>query len=360
MRLLVRLLCVSTIVITLQSCGGGGTPASPWSSLQPAKYANWSTVDRVAIGKAPLTLVGSGASVYTIDEWDGLSAANVSDLSKVSVTNILPPSSVNGYVDLFMGVSVAGNVACVLLKPATLNEMVPIIHLYDLSAKNNPTQLSTIQVNPITVLADGRYLYVSNGSFSAYQLTIIDIADPSQPKTLGSVAIQNPGKLAKQGNKIYISQLRIEGYDDNNYKCIQIVDVSDPSAPTLIASPGSSWSNATYSDLVVNGNAAYTYDNQHGLYVLDISQNTIVPIGAIPQTDNINTIAMYGSYLYVATDSALQVYSIANPTLPILVKTIPSATPVRFVSVTAGRGIYISDASTLNGPSQLNVFYLSQ
>lgn len=355
----------------MQGCSGGlsstGVPPAP---VHNAKFSNWTTVDTISIGQNTNNVAPVGNTLYSMDQWNGLTRIDVNSLDKVVAHNNVVSNSVPvGVADNFNIVAMAGNIACVAVIPGgytySMNRAF-IIHLYDVSDATNPKYLSEVNIPTSNMIADGNYLYVSGKSAGSSKLSIIDISSPSQPTTLGTVTIQNPGKLAKQGNKIFISQLRVDTNEPNNFDKIQVVDVTNPSAPTLVGPAYvASWSSVTYSGIVVNGDVAYVYDWARGLYVLDISNNlSPAVITTIAQPDNIYSIALHGSYLYLACGTAgLKVYDVTNPRLPVLARTITNAAPVKLVAVTTGKGVYITDAlpaSVGQPPNQqrLNIFYL--
>lgn len=382
MRSIFNVILISIALWCIQGCGGGTTPQQHQSAQVPT-YTNWSTVKTLEISDSSvfvLTATAEGDYIYYSDLYNGLSTANVSDMSNIIFHNKIVDSEVsygggNSTYDYLYKFVTTGNIACIAVDAACFGWCAgdwTELRLYDITDKAKPIYLAAISapLGPEDVLVEGNYLYVTGNNKLGFasEFNIIDITNPNQPITIGAVNINGPGKMAKRGTKIFISQVQPDSFTDNNYQNIQIIDVSNPSNPILEGAPTTISSfNTAYSPIAVIADVAYVSDWYNGLYVVDISDylNPVL-ITTISQADAIYDIALHGSYLYLACGTAgLHIYDINKPEQPVLVKTINTTTAIKFVSVTSGKGAYITDAPTNqnNQPPEgpkLNIFYLEQ
>ena len=122
---------------------------------------------------------------------------------------------------------------------------------------------------------------------------------------------------------------------------LKIVDVSDPTSPTIVGSldtPGNALA------IEVAGNFAYVADNASGLLVIDISNPAFPSLtGSVNTPGNARGVAIAGNYAYVADGFAgLQVIEIANPNSPGIVGTANTPGDARDVAL-AGSHAYVAD-----------------
>lgn len=368
------LLCI--VVSMIQACGDSSSHNS--TSKATSRFANWSTVSSVEIGSATLAASAAGDYLYVTDIDNGLSIVDARDLDHITLLDKVIVSELDfgsgyGGFDYPYGIRVSGNIACVAVNPACLGwcEAGPgssEIRIYDITDRSKPNRLAVLEIGCDDMLFEGGYLYVSgnNRNKGLAELTVVDLSVPTKPVVISSVRINGAGKLAKRGTTILVSQVDMSFYSDLN---IQVIDVSNPTLPVL-AGESSLWSssNLNYSPIVVAGTTGYvTGAFDTGLYVLDITNPLhAVRINSFGQTDTINSVALYGSHLYVACGAkGVKIYDITTANSPVLVKTIMTQTPALFVAVDSGRGFYITDSAfDANGnrvaPQKLHVFSVNQ
>jgi hypothetical protein len=355
-------------ILIFQGCNGKSN--SQYVTSNSTTYVNWSSVKRIDTGDSISNVSVAKNYVYYTGLYNGLSLTTVSSLDNIKTYNRVINSS-----DMFYNVVISSNIACVAVVPncsgwCFITPYYGFIYLYDLTDIFNPIYLSSISIKPDDMLVDGNYLYATsyNSISGLCELNIIDISNPTKPMVIGTVNIDNSGKIAKRGNKIFISQILVIFNNVDNYKKIQSVDVTNPFAPILEGqfNPTSS-SGYQISNISVVGDIAYVGDMNNGLYVVDISdtQNPKL-ITSISQPGTINSISQYGNYLYLGCMvGGVRIYDISNPKQPVLAKVIASDKTIRFVSVTSGKGVYVTDLqnSTPNGQQngqELNIFYINQ
>jgi hypothetical protein len=161
----------------------------------------------------------------------------------------------------------------------------------------------------------GTHAYVSSrSSSSSGKLTIVSLADPTSPSTVGSVTTSDtPYGAAVVDTLVFVAVV-----DDG----LDVIDISNPASPVVIATlptPGRSF------DVAVSGNYAYIADFAGGLQIADISDPTLpVLVGGVATPGNAYAVTVQGSYTYVADrEGGLQVVDVSNPASPVIVQTVP-------------------------------------
>jgi len=159
------------------------------------------------------------------------------------------------------------------------------------------------------ILTSGSYTYVA--CYDA-GLKVFDMSNPASPTLVGVC------HECGQGNDLAVSGAHAYLAGGNTF---QVVDILDPSAPTLVSQCDLSPDFYAASGLSVSGNQAYVADNDTGLTVIDIS-DPLSPLHV--STYNTNGLAfdvsVVGDYAYVADGSdGLQVLDISAPLSPSLV-----------------------------------------
>ncbi|UZO74948.1 DUF4347 domain-containing protein [Microcystis aeruginosa str. Chao 1910] len=155
----------------------------------------------------------------------------------------------------------------------------------------------------------GNYAYVADGDSG---LQIIDISNPTNPTLKGNYDTTSSFHWAYDvqvvGNYAYVAD------GDSG---LQIIDISNPTNPTLKGNYDTGWA---YGVQIV-GNYAYIADTYTGLQIIDISNPTnptfkgnYYTSEAVPAYD----VQVVGNYAYIITRSGLQIIDISNPTNPTL------------------------------------------
>ncbi|MEX0713172.1 MAG: PQQ-binding-like beta-propeller repeat protein [Pirellulales bacterium] len=156
--------------------------------------------------------------------------------------------------DLFLGVAVAGKYAYVADKASTL-------WVVDISDPKDPKEMGSCEgiSEPQDVVVAGNHAYVADDDGAMY---IVDVSDPRDPKKVGVYADQGdrPGiaeAIAVAGRYAYVC-------DDGGGRLL-VVDISDPTAPTEVASfeaPGETVG------VVASGDYVYVNVLGGGLFIL--------------------------------------------------------------------------------------------
>ena len=162
-------------------------------------------------------------------------------------------------------------------------------------------------------------------------LQFVDVSNPVTPVKLSTFGSSSDVVLS--GNYAYVAA----GSDG-----LQILNVSNPSAPSLV---GSCDTSGTARAVDVVGNYAYVADDLSGLQIIDIS-NPANPlrVGGYDTSGNARGLDVAGGYAYVAdVGGGLQIIDVHNPANPVLLGhySVPNC---RFADVAvSGNHAYVSD-----------------
>jgi len=204
------------------------------------------------------------------------------------------------------------------------------LKVFDISIPGTPTLVNTQSLETPTngscsilgmTTANG-YLYV----VSRYtdKLYIVDVSDPLSLVVLGTLSIPtNNSNVLVEGNTAYISTT-------DNGGPLTIVDVTDPTAPTLISSTNLSSGGGPYYNYQTEKSGDYIYSNIYnngGLYelkVTDVSNPatpTLFTTLNVPGDYIFGDFKIVGSVLYLSYnnmgDFYLRSYDISTPSNPI-------------------------------------------
>lgn len=197
---------------------------------------------------------------------------------------------------------------------------------------------ATIGLSPFSIAVQGRYAYVvNNGDLN---LQILDISDPSAPIVLSTIATTGAGArgLAVRGRYAYVlnaSSGTIQTFDVGNQK--------SPASLGTVALSGNPYS------LVLEGRYAYVANGGSSLMqILDLSDPTTpiitgsISTGVIP-----NSVAVQGRYAYTVDSSPnLFVFDITDPSSPTNTTSINTGVQGNKIIV-QGRYAYIACSDSL-------------
>ncbi|NPD88148.1 MAG: hypothetical protein HGN29_05475 [Asgard group archaeon] len=157
------------------------------------------------------------------------------------------------------------------------------------------------------VSVSGDYAYVADSG----SLKIIDISAPSAPTLVGSYSTFPFFAWA-----VFVSGAYAYVGDGSGGIGLIIIDISTPSAPTLVGSydtPGLVYG------IFVSGDYAYVADGSSGLLVLDISAPSApTPVGSYDTPGFAWDVFVSGAYAYVGDESDLIIIDISAPSTPTL------------------------------------------
>ena len=182
---------------------------------------------------------------------------------------------------------------------------------------------------PMTMIKDAQgrpFLYVAQKEGG---ISVFNVADTNEPILVARIDADamngsHATSLTQRGDRVFVALGDI--FKRDQAPGLAIIDVSVPTAPTLLSAWSYSEHTSGAGDIVVDGNYAYLAAMQHGLLILDISGDSISFIDhlpfdldfpdANPDTAKYNVRGLYveGQRLYVAFDAGgLRVVDIADP-----------------------------------------------
>ena len=199
----------------------------------------------------------------------------------------------------------------------------------------------------------GNYAYVADGT----GIYIVDVSNPSSPTLLGSC------KNTEYAYGDYAYGVSVSGnyaYVADWYNGLVIFDVSNPSSPTLVKS----YKNVLPTSVSVIGNYAYVA-NGTGIYIVDIENpSSAILIGSYKTAGEANDVSVSGKYAYVADGTGIDIVDVSNPSSPNLVGSYKTAGEANDVSVSGkyayvadGTGIDIVDVSNPSSPILIGSYF---
>jgi hypothetical protein len=157
------------------------------------------------------------------------------------------------------------------------------------------------------VAVESGIAYVTRGEF----LWVVDVSTPIHPTQVAKVELPSSAfGLDLSGHYCYVADW---------YGGIQVVDVSNPSAPRIVGSYPTQCAAAV--DIVVRGQYAY-YSDAGGFGILDVSDPT-QPTSVfyqlfVPPVQSWGIDAMFTTVFVTLGDSGLGVYDATDPARPVL------------------------------------------
>jgi hypothetical protein len=150
------------------------------------------------------------------------------------------------------------------------------------------------------VVVSGGFAYVADGYGG---LKIVDVSDPSSPtlrKSFNSTPQAFVGHVHLSGGFVYLSTSR----------GLQILDVSDPSSPTLRGT----CTPAGQSDCVAtSGTLVYLTRGSGGFQIVDVSNSSSPTLRCSYRNTAAYGLALAGSFAYVAAGQSFNVVDVTDP-----------------------------------------------
>lgn len=210
------------------------------------------------------------------------------------------------------------------------------------------------------IAVSGNYAYIAD---SKKGLEIVDISNPTAPALVGTYeTTYNVTDVTISGNYAYIADFK---------KGLTIVDINNPSSPSQVGI----YNNYGIMDVAVSGNYAYIADSfapdsYDGLAIIDISSPSAPHlVGRCDTGDQTKAVVVKDGYAYVISDDysskndyyCIVIVDVSNPAAPTIEGTYRSVSgPIWDVAVSddytyvAGNYLTIVDVSTPNEPQYVS------
>jgi hypothetical protein len=228
--------------------------------------------------------------------------------------------------------------------------------------------------NSLPVVVSGNYAYISDSNKSdsdSGNLDIINVTNPKNPLKVGSVRTKSAieATLSVSGNYAYVvgspTNYFVPG-TKNTLGEIEIIDISSPTKPTIVADTQDNLSGGPQG--TVSGNYLYVANGSFGFRIFNISdpKKPVMVGSSKDKLSNATSIAITGNYAFVGNGiscakgcSSLQVFDITNPANPINVGSINGLHSAGPISV-SGNYAYILDDDSVDiidiaNPSNLKI-----
>ena len=197
----------------------------------------------------------------------------------------------------------------------------------DISDPTNPTFLDSLAPALLTagVFVDGDHAYLACGPQG---MIVVDVTDPTNLSVVGQYATQ-AWSVVVRGDRAFVgTQIGFE-----------ILDISDPTAPTFISN--SITGNRTWT-LRVEGKHLFLANDFGGLLILDhTNPGSATLVANVPLTDATG-VAVSGDRMFVCAQGGLYTVDISIPAIPVIVDTIATDAERAFVS---GQHLYVTSAT---------------
>ncbi len=233
------------------------------------------------------------------------------------------------------------------------------LRIFDVSDPTNPTELgSYVLTIPTEVAVIDNLAYVLDANLG---LQILDITNPAVVALVGGVVIPSGRALQIVGELAYVVQ------DSFGDAMVHVVDVSEPTTPSII---GSASVSGSPQDLTVRGSHVYVSKSNAPIEIFDVS-NPAEPesVGNALDSDNNAGLAIAGDDLLATTREGLTVFDLSEPDDPISIATVslPSDDFAGSITVVDSRayldrgfdGIHVIDVSNPATPTRLGVLPIS-
>ena len=364
----------------------GTTPAAV-ASINPSEVGGQRSLDPIVPAEAFFVsgdfdyvadVFVSGDLAYVAAYESGLQIVDVSDpTAPVEVGSLVSPrvpvvSRAEDFLDTARGVFVSGGLAFVAFTYSGLQ-------IVDVSDPTAPVEVGSLVSPRVPVVSraedfldTARGVFVSGGlafvAFTYSGLQIVDVSDPTAPVEVGSLVsprvpvVSRAEDFLDTARGVFVSGgLAFVAF---TYSGLQIVDVSDPTAPVEVGSLDAS--DLTL-DVFVSGDLAYVAAYESGLQIVDVSDPTApVEVGALDTPDSALDVFVSGGLAFVADDRGdLRIVDVSNPRAPVEVGAWDSTGRISGVFVSGGLafvasghdGLRIMDVSDPAAPVEVGAFH---
>jgi hypothetical protein len=184
-----------------------------------------------------------------------------------------------------------------------------------------------------TIDVQGRFAYLTDSSNN--RTYVIDVSNPAAPTSVASATISANGEsLAVAGRYAYVA-------NGTGASAFEVVDISTPNSPRVV---GTMASASSVQSLHVEGSYAYAAAAGQGVRVIDIS-DPIAPttVGMVGLGSNVNALDVYvqGRYAYVIGGTgSMYVVDVNTSSRPVIVGSL-GISSARYVR-TSGRYAYVA------------------
>ncbi|MDO8507527.1 MAG: hypothetical protein Q7S53_03085 [bacterium] len=346
------------LVVSSGSVGIGTVTPNEKLTVTGGTILQTISTDPVVVGSLTDADMSGVMGVKVVDRYAYAASYSSGTLTILDVSNPASPvkKGVARGVTAAVGVQVVGQYAYVT-EYATEGGMTVV----DVSNPTLPVVVGKVGGldHALHISVSGKYAYVTAAGNSATgnKMVVIDISNPELPIIVGTLKddthLYKADGLWVAGKYAYVESHYAVGElaPDPDADYLNVVDISDPTNPTLV----SSYLRAEFSgadEMYISGRYAYLC----GLYsdtfsVVDISNpKSLSIVGSVQDHTRLDFMPwtyVSGKYAYVGGNSGVTVLDISNPTAPVIVGNNNTVTGIDEVYV-SGRYIYAAASTNLS------------
>jgi hypothetical protein len=187
------------------------------------------------------------------------------------------------------------------------------LEFWDVSEPASPRFAGVWETSKTSFALDGGYAYLSGGGFQ-----VIDISDPAHPQLVAGIDTSpvSLGQVLVSGGYAYVSAIRYGGRPGNERAVFVVIEISDPAHPRVVGET-EQYIPALPNDLAVFGHLVYG-TSWAGLLVIDVADpaHPVVLSRTADRGADANGIAARNGYAYLAGSAGLQVADLSDPLFP--------------------------------------------
>ncbi|MBI2038141.1 MAG: hypothetical protein HYT15_04445 [Candidatus Magasanikbacteria bacterium] len=292
-----------------------------------------------------LTSTAAASSMFTVltNGRVGINSSSpIASLALQGTAGVNPFDITSSTGASLLRINTNGNVGIGTTTPAQrLSVVGNISNITDVSTTISKVASTTMEVGAWFPFVSGRYVYMTN--FDSGSLSIIDVSDPSSPTHVASTSIGNTGSNPAS---VYISG-RYAYTANQGEDSMSIVDISNPSSPRQVATTSVGTGPRS---IYISGQYAYIANyGGDSVSVVDIS-NPLRPTKVATTTmEGLGPYSIYvsGRYAYTANygGGSISVIDISNPLNPVRIATTSLGTNPSSISV-SGRYAYVVNSGS--------------
>jgi hypothetical protein len=289
--------------------------------------------------------------IYAVNPGEGLKTYNISNPLTPTPSGISAASGL-GWPYLM---AVKGNYAYVFDRDSIGDRCDMFI--YDISVPTHPVVKKIhhfgMSINDIKL--SGNYTYLTA---VRQGLMVLDFSNPTNPVEVGNYPLGTPS-LGPSSNIVFLNgnytYITTTTYITSAKGGLYIIDISNPTSPTLAGNWNCGDDNSDMWGILVRGNYAYIADSIQGLFILDIGNPANPTLLYNDPSLNCSVVDIKDDYLYINNNEDLNIYNISDPTAPHLVKTIP-----KFEMMSINQELaFVSNFTDFASPTDITVYNIS-
>lgn len=232
------------------------------------------------------------------------------------------------------------------------------LYVIDVTDATAPVLLGSHMVQGSSLFVVEPYVYTAGDEFAprgeAEHLSVVDVSDPGNMRTVGAVRIERASHVFVAGNYAYVTRYF---YPPRLY----VVDIADPTNPTVISFVETA---ATANNVFVSGPYAYVAEGEirfGSVRIYDVSNPRSPRMAAVYRSGYVDRVFVVEPYVYLLDRVfGFQIIDFSDFTLPLEMSAMPREFLRQAIKIVGNRAylgayqmIYVVDISDPVGPREL-------